>query len=189
MFEANFLKEITNPNIYKMTEVDRFATRKRLHQENIASHSFIVVYQSMLIADKLKLNDEAKLKLYRMAIVHDLPEAVLGDIISPVKNANEEFRSGYAMLEKKVVREEFPESEDAFLEMVDLEEKEDFLFKILKLADLISVIYYAEQEILLGSRNPEMQEIYYKAVGQCEIIWQEIKAMEQEEGDLWQLKV
>ncbi len=178
MLKPTFLKEIMNDNIYKMTEVDRFSTRKRLHQENIASHSFIVVYQCMVIADKLKLTDEEKLKLYRMAIAHDLPEAILGDIISPVKNANENFRNGYAMLEKKVMKEDFPESEEAFLEMVDLEEKNDTLFKVLKLADLISVVYYAEQEILLGSRNQEMQEIYFHAVGQCEELWLQLKVKE-----------
>ncbi len=56
-----------------------------VHQaESVADHSFRTAFLCMVYADIEALDT---LKLLRMALIHDLPEAVLGDLMPSQKNA------------------------------------------------------------------------------------------------------
>ncbi len=63
----------------KLKKVERTGWKMRVgikNAESVADHTFRVVVMSMIIADIKKLNTE---KLMRMALIHDLGEAIIGD--------------------------------------------------------------------------------------------------------------
>ena len=173
--DRKMLNEIINDDIYKMVSVNRFSTRNRLHEENIAAHSFFVAYLARVIGEKVGITNNEMGELLKMCIAHDVPESILGDIISPVKESIPEFTRAYELMELKVMRENYPELLDDFINMVEAEKSNTLVYKIFKLADLLSVVLYCEEEFRLGSRSEEMQDIYSKMVGRCKKRWDDLQ--------------
>ena len=91
---ARFLKEA-----YKLKEIKRKGWERIgiRDAESVASHSYMVALIAMLIGDELKLNVE---KLMKMALLHDIGEAIIGDI-TPYEMSKEEKLEK----EKKAVKE------------------------------------------------------------------------------------
>lgn len=169
------LNEIIDDEIYKMVGVNRFSTRNRLHEENIASHSYFVTYLAKTIGKKCNLNNEDMCKLLSICTVHDIPESILGDIISPVKEYIPQLNEAYEEMELKVMRENYPQDYVDFLLMKEEEKNDTLVYKIFKLCDLLSVILYCEEEFKLGSNSAEMYDIHSKTIVLCIKRWQEIK--------------
>lgn len=173
--DRKMLGEIINDDIYKMVSVNRFSTRNRLHEENIAAHTFFVGYLARIMGGMCNLDNGEMATLLKMCLVHDVPESILGDIIAPVKDSIPEFAHAYEKMELKVMEENYPELKMDF-DIMRLEEEQDTLvFKIFKLADMLSVVLYCEEEFRLGSRSEEMQYIYSRMVNRCKKRWDEIK--------------
>jgi len=91
---AKFLKEA-----YKLKEIKRKGwIRIGIDEaESVASHSYMVALIAMLIGDKLNLNVE---KLIKMALLHDIGEAIIGDITPYEMSKEEKLKK-----EKEAVRE------------------------------------------------------------------------------------
>lgn len=69
----------------------RYHCTDTLKEQNVAEHSFIVAW---LLALMYHENDD-KLELYQLvslALLHDLAEAQIGDIASPIKRAHPELK-------------------------------------------------------------------------------------------------
>ena len=77
--------------VLELKNVPRQGWKEKLemkYPESVADHSYSVTIMSMIISDLEGLNTE---KIIRMALLHDLAESVIGDII-PNKLTNDEKR-------------------------------------------------------------------------------------------------
>lgn len=76
------------------------------HPESVADHTYGVAVLSMILADKLGLNAE---KCIRMALLHDLSEVIIGDLMPGENNNKREeenaaMRELFMLLPKKLTR-------------------------------------------------------------------------------------
>ncbi len=142
----------------------RFNNTPRIASENVAEHSYYVAFLSMLIGDYLESRgvEIDKLKLLQMALLHDIEEAVSGDILAPIKQGA--FRK---VLDKENIRniamltgglESGKKYSKLWREVVDEKTLEA---KIIKLVDRMSCIIYCIREIHLGNK-------YFRAILECE---------------------
>ncbi len=108
--EKNITNSVSDPLVKALLEIGRLKSCFRQGWlkrgvtkevgESIADHCFFVVLSAMMIADR-DFPELDKLKLIRMAIVHELAEATVGDI-TPVDGITEEEKY---LMEQKAFRE------------------------------------------------------------------------------------
>ena len=84
--------------VLKLKTIPRQGWKEKLeinHPESVADHSYAVSTMSMILSDLEGLNTE---KIIKMALLHDLAESMVGDII-PNKITNDEkiFKENQAM--------------------------------------------------------------------------------------------
>jgi len=80
----NLIKFLEITGILKQTERTGWVEVGVYQPESVADHTFRTALLCMLYAD---MEDLDPLKLVRMALIHDLPEAVIGDLTPPQKTA------------------------------------------------------------------------------------------------------
>jgi putative hydrolase of HD superfamily len=80
----NLIKFLEIAGILKQTERTGWVEVGVYQPESVADHTFRTAFLCMLYADMKALDS---LKLMRMALIHDLPEAVTGDLTPPHKTA------------------------------------------------------------------------------------------------------
>ena len=85
-------------NVLLLKTVPRQGWKEKLqidYPESVADHSYSVATMSMILSDLDELNTE---KIIKMALLHDLAESIIGDII-PNKLTNDEkiFKENQAM--------------------------------------------------------------------------------------------
>jgi putative hydrolase of HD superfamily len=78
----NLIKFLEITGILKQTERTGWVQVGVYQPESVADHTFRTAFLCMLYADMEALDS---LKLVRMALIHDLPEAVIGDLTPPQK--------------------------------------------------------------------------------------------------------
>ena len=83
----SLIKFLEITGILKQTERTGWVQVGVYQPESVADHSFRTAFICMLYADMEALDS---LKLVRMALIHDLPEAVIGDLTPPQKTAETE---------------------------------------------------------------------------------------------------
>jgi putative hydrolase of HD superfamily len=80
----NLIKFLEITGILKQTERTGWVEVGVYQPESVADHTFRTAILCLLYAD---MEDLDPLKLVRMALIHDLPEAVIGDLTPPQKTA------------------------------------------------------------------------------------------------------
>lgn len=80
----NLIKFLEITGILKQTERTGWVEVGVYQPESVADHTFRTAFLCMLYADMEALDP---LKLVRMALIHDLPEAVIGDLTPSQKTA------------------------------------------------------------------------------------------------------
>ncbi len=86
----------------------------------------------------------------KIAILHDISESKLSDIPNNIKTQNVKFAKDLEALEEKICKKEFPKF---FKYLKEFNEEKTTEAKIVKLADIYSVIQYAQTEINLGNKK------------------------------------
>lgn len=123
--------------------------------EDVAQHTFEVACLSLLLSEGLKL-DEAK--VLKMALIHDWPEALVGDISysalpylggKEVKGRVEERAFQRLLGEKK----EFLELWREFREEKTLESK------LVHFCDYFAILLQARHYFEIGNRSPGLKEL------------------------------
>ncbi len=70
--------------------------------ESVADHSYGVTFLAMALAKKLKCNE---LKIIKMSLVHDLGEAIVGDLVhGRGKKPNDKLRNNKLKSEEKALK-------------------------------------------------------------------------------------
>lgn len=117
--------------------------------ENVSDHSFSTSVLSMILADKLKVDKE---KFIKMALIHDLGESIIGDVlwyskdkgIDRAKLAKKEQDEGKAMTKilKTLKNKEYL---DLWIEMEEKKTKEAKLHKEIDRLDMALQAFFNEK--------------------------------------------
>ena len=150
--------------IPRISAIRRYNTRKFIIPQNDLEHMGSVAIIGMLFSDyfnKIGIKNNTE-KVMRLAITHDLDEAVTGDVPHDAKyqqgKRSETLRAALAQLSEITMENMYDmiKHEDIRKKYMDLylEEKErkSIETKIVKLADLTDVIIYSESEMKLGNK-------------------------------------
>ncbi|MBX4215957.1 HD domain-containing protein [Candidatus Parcubacteria bacterium] len=153
------LKEMVAGIGNQLRYVDRFATCRRNHRENVAEHQFYTAFFTLLIG--VHLTAAGREFDFGMAVVkgliHDVEEHYTGDVVRPVKHANEDTKQGFektgadftvkffrALTKDKAI------SHWLFATWRNAKDRSDEGF-VVKFADFLSVLAYLDQEIRSGN--------------------------------------
>lgn len=155
----SIIKEICKISVLNIGSIKRYNTIYRLHEESVAEHSLYVTYNVMMLCKVLNINPEIKLRAIEMAIIHDIPESMVGDIPYSTKKLNPNISTLLSDLECKCVEKEMPEISDKYKEFIRNEEQNTIEGQLVKLADAISVVQYCELERQLGNTSQKITDI------------------------------
>lgn len=152
----------------KLNNIGRWANEFLHQRSSVAEHSFAVAQTAQLLG-LLEETNGAKIdwqKLYRKALNHDIPESVVGDVISTTKNSNEEVKKALHMVEKSLVEEKLlsgiAEPFYSRYKEIIFDGKDDSLEgKILSAADNIDALIECIQEVKLANKEPFLEKYYY----------------------------
>lgn len=146
--------------VYKLKTLVRYNHRLRLTNESVAEHSFFTALFVLEICDKLSISGELKAKSIEYALLHDVPETIISDVPSDVKDLSESMRMLLQTLEDNFMEENYPD--------YTLHSKNDKIFRIVKLADLYSVRQYCMVEAALGNKTFEFVDGVNKRIDELE---------------------
>lgn len=152
----------------KLNNIGRWANEFLHQRSSVAEHSFAVAQIAQLLG-LLEETNGTKIdwqKLYRKALNHDIPESVVGDVISTTKNSNEEVKKALHMVEKSLVEEKLLSGiEEPFYsrykEIIFDGKDESLEGKILSAADNIDALIECIQEVKLANKEPFLEKYYY----------------------------
>lgn len=134
---------------YKLRNLVRYNQMSRTTNESVAEHTYYVVLFTDLICKYLKVSDSIRLSSLDYAISHDLSEIYTSDVPHPVKASNPELDAMLHNIEIKVMREHMPEFATEF--EAGIYRHDEKVSTIVDLADIVSVIQYANSQIKLGN--------------------------------------
>lgn len=91
------LEEMLTGNPTRLRYIIRFSTCHRLHNENVAEHSYYVALYAMFVVDWFNQEhpcDQIHMgEVLKRCLIHDLEEARSGDFPRPFKYSSERLRS------------------------------------------------------------------------------------------------
>ena len=146
----------------------RYQNCNRLVNESVAEHSFYVASFVMKLREYYDFNLERALK---MALIHDIPESRISDVPHNIKTANPKLSTALEEAENKVLNDMFyPEGVTLVADFNGTVSPEG---KVCALADVLSVVLYANDEIKCG--NKVFNYIAIKAIARCKEI---VKSLE-----------
>ena len=147
----------------------RYQNCNRLVNESVAEHSFYVAVFVLKLREYYDFNLEVALKT---ALIHDIPEARISDIPHNIKLANPEVAAALEKAEEKVTVDML--SEEANVLLKSFNHGDTVEGKICQLADVLSVVLYANDEIKCGNRI--FNYIAIKAIARCKEIVASLEA-------------
>ena len=138
----------------------RYQNCNRLVNESVAEHSFYVASFVVKLREYYDFNLERALK---MALIHDIPESRISDVPHNIKTANPKLSAALEEAENKVLNDMFyPEGVTLVADFNRTVSPEG---KVCALADVLSVVLYANDEIKCG--NKVFNYIAIKAIARC----------------------
>ncbi|MBI1838948.1 MAG: HD domain-containing protein [Candidatus Colwellbacteria bacterium] len=150
-----------------LAHVIRFNGQPQQFSESVAEHSFYVAYFTSVIVYFLKKcgEDIDEAKALKIALVHDMEEAISGDILTPFKHYNNEILEAIRKVNRDtipLVFEDLPN--DLKMQFISFwnEDTEQVTkeAQVVKLADKISLICKCYEEVKVG--NEFFKPIYEK---------------------------
>ncbi len=144
--------------LFRMKYIDRWALMRNTRKETLSEHTletaFIAHALAVIENKRLGGNVDAE-RVAVMALFHDVPEIITGDLPTPVKYYNDDIKNAYKEMENA--------AESKLLSLIPADLRSDFesifaesdphLIKIVKAADKISALIKCKDEIALGNRE------------------------------------
>lgn len=138
-------------NVYKLSNIIRYSQQNKIKSETVAEHSFYVSWFVNRLCTKYELSDKIRLMALEAALLHDIPEVITNDITYDVKKMIPEVSALLQPYEEEVIVEH---SFTAWKVLFHPETYEEILArKLVKHADVLSVLQYCQNEELLGNRS------------------------------------
>lgn len=144
--------------LYQLKNIIRYNSRKRLVNESVAEHSFYVALITLELCIEKQLDDETTLKCLVKALLHDMPEIELNDITYNVKEALN-LRPMLKNYEDDFFKKEYSK----YAELM-INDDDNIINNVVKLADTLSVYQYITNEIELGNQSNDIQDIYIDVI-------------------------
>lgn len=149
--------------LFRMKYIDRWALMRNTRKENLSEHTLETAFIAHAIAviDNKRFGGSVNAERAAvLAMFHDTPEIITGDLPTPVKYYSSEIKNAYNEMEKSAVKrltellpdDLKPEFEDIY------KEADDKLLKIVKAADKISALIKCRDEIMLGNTEFSIAE-------------------------------
>ena len=145
----------------RMKYINRWGLMRNTRSENICEHSLevaLVAHALATIGNKKfgKSYDPQRAAL--LAVLHDAPEIITGDMPTPVKYHSEEIRKAYGEVEDMAVEHLVsmlpPELRDEYREIMTMGGQADQALKpLVKAADKISAVIKCVEERRSGNRD------------------------------------
>lgn len=102
-FEEMELLNIYSSNLVKLKFAYRWNKDKRTYPISVLSHLFFVFCFSYILWTLKNFSDKDLEDIFNISLLHDLPEALTWDVITPTKNAVPWFRNILEEIEEEVV--------------------------------------------------------------------------------------
>lgn len=147
-------------DLYKLKSIFRYNNRQKLKTESVAEHSYFVAAISMQLCKKYKLSSEIMKNCLIRSLLHDMPEIVTGDI-------------PYDSKVMFALHEKFNTFEQSYFELNFAEfstlmsKNDDISALVVDVADALSVVQFADNEIRLGNSTDDMRVIYDESFDRC----------------------
>ena len=144
----------------RMKYINRWALMRNIQEESICQHSMetaafahaLAVIKNRYFGGSLNADRAAVLALY-----HDMPEIITGDLPTPVKYFNEDMKEVYSKVEEnactKLLSMLPDELKEDYSPLFFKEDKDEYLWKIVKAADKISALTKCLEEQKAGNRE------------------------------------
>ena len=138
-------------NVYKLSNIIRYSQQNKIKNETVAEHSYYVSWFVNRLCTKYSLSDTIRLMALEAALLHDVPEVITNDITYDVKRMIPEVPGLLQPYEEEVIREH---SSRAHKVLFNPETSDEIVAKkIVKHADILSVLQYCQNEEELGNKN------------------------------------
>lgn len=144
--------------LFRMKYIERWALMRNTVKENLSEHSMETAFIAHAIAVIENKRFGGSVNAERAALValfHDVPEIITGDLPTPVKYYNENIKEAYNQMENA--------AKDEFLSLLpnDLYDEYDKIFnetdeqilKIVKAADKIAALIKCRTELSMGNKE------------------------------------
>lgn len=139
--------------ISRMKYIDRWALMRNTYSENLSEHSLetaIIAHALAVIRNKRFDGNVNPERAALLAIFHDVPEVITGDMPTPVKYFSNEIRSAYAEVEcaaEKRLLEMLPSDLAVeYRSLITHENEDEELLCIVKCADKLSALIKCIEE-------------------------------------------
>lgn len=144
----------------RMKYISRWALMRNTRTENICEHS----HEVAVLAHALALLHNSRFggcvnveKCVLLAVYHDVPEILTGDLPTPVKYFNPDIRDAYRRVEEvsanKLLSQLPKDLEAAYRELILPKEEYSEELRIVKAADKLSALIKCIEELKLGNRE------------------------------------
>lgn len=145
-------------NEYVLSKIIRYNHRCRLQDESVAEHSFFVSLFCLKIMSQLNLDKETERNVLIKAALHDTSECLTSDIPHDVKVRYNKMRAILDDIESEYYNQYWEKYKES------LNQSDNIVEYIVKLADCYSVYQYCLNEKHLGNCSKEIDEITKDAV-------------------------
>ena len=139
--------------ISRMKYIDRWALMRNTHSENLSEHSLetaIIAHALAVIRNKRFGGSVNPERAALLAIFHDVPEVITGDMPTPVKYFSSEIRAAYAGVESAAeerLLSLLPEDiRSEYLPLINHNGEDAELLRIVKCADKLSALIKCIEE-------------------------------------------
>ena len=138
-------------NVYKLSNIIRYSQQNKIKNETVAEHSYYVTWFVNRLCTKYELGDTIRLMALETALLHDIPEVITDDITYDVKRMIPEVPALLQPYEEEVIKEH---SSRAYKVLFNPETPEEIIAKkVVKHADILSVLQYCQNEEMLGNKS------------------------------------
>ncbi len=144
--------------LFRMKYIDRWALMRNTRSENLSEHSLETAFiaHALCIIENKRFGGAVNAeKAAVLALFHDTPEIITGDLPTPVKYYSTEIKKAYDDMEQVAVKKllDFlpedlrPEFEEIY------NEQDEHILKIVRAADKLSALIKCRDEIRMGNRE------------------------------------
>ncbi len=144
--------------LFRMKYIDRWALMRNTRHETLSEHTLETAFiaHSLAVIENRRFGGNVNAdRLALLALFHDAPEIITGDLPTPIKYCNDNIKTAYKEIEA--------EAEQRLLDLLPEDLRPDFeplfnpqdkkLKKLLKAADKISALIKCRDEIAFGNRD------------------------------------
>lgn len=149
------LIDVASGDIRRLNAVQRYSSIPVVAFENTAEHSYWVsLYAVMIhvaIYPKFK-DDKITAAIAIRALLHDMTDAIAGDVVRTFKYSTPEFRDAVHKAEESMVKE-LPSSITSLYDMKSNEGDRRYVDAIVKAADFLSLYQYMRREVMRQNKE------------------------------------